>query len=99
MSLDPWYSDHPCPKCGKRVEQDTDCPGYPSTQSDGSKRIMVCFPPCGNAMIYECEDHDGCGWWWREPNRRGNTNYRGVAMGPKPEWSVSWWEDGDAETN
>jgi hypothetical protein len=46
---------------------------------------MMCWPVCGNAEIVECE---GCGYWYREPNNRGTTNYKGIEMGAKPEWFV-----------
>jgi predicted RNA-binding Zn-ribbon protein involved in translation (DUF1610 family) len=74
-------TERPCPDCGKEMKWDLDCPGYPNR--DGT--TMMCWPVCGNAEIVECE---GCGYWYREPNNRGTTNYKGIEMGAKPEWFV-----------
>jgi hypothetical protein len=71
-------AEYPCPRCGKPTSHDLDCPGFGGRNGE---RVMVCMG-CGNADYYECEDHDGCGWWYREPNIRADK----AKMGERPEW-------------
>jgi hypothetical protein len=45
------------------------CPGY----LDRGKWFQ-CYPPCGNAFLYECASIM-CGWWFIDGMHRKNTLY------------------------
>ncbi len=69
-----------CPECGAPILWEPECPGYPSDRG-----VMVCYPPCGNAIEVSCSrlgEEGGCDWWYRSPNRRGDA----VRMGVRPVW-------------
>ena len=90
-----------CPVCGAGVEIDGDCPGYGTPRSRGGTGVMVCFPPCGNAVRYSCTA-PGCRWWYRDPpGVRGDV----AAMGQPParllehgfDIDIEFEEAGDGE--
>lgn len=94
-----------CPKCGGAVSETPDCPGYghDETLPDGTirRKVMVCYPFCGNATYFSCDDRAGCGWWWREENRRSTTEWNSysrteVEMGPRPDWLDAWVKEREA---
>ena len=74
-------NSRPCPNCGQQLEYIPDCPGYPSREG-----TMVCFPECGNAQLLDCR----CGYWYRWPNNRSTTDWRGNIMGERPTWFEEW---------
>lgn len=71
----------PCPNCGQPTHSYPTCPGYGGTE-DGTG-ILVCWPPCGNAMYYGCSS---CAWWYQDVI---NPRRRDVAkMGQRPDWPL-----------
>lgn len=73
--------DQRCPRCGGRVMVEADCPGYGTPRDQGGKGVLVCWPACGNAMRYDCDD---CEWWYREPS--SPHRFDRATMGERPAW-------------
>lgn len=91
--------EYPCPKCGGPVSESPSCPGYPgkARKADGTyyDTTMVCYPFCGNATEFTCDDRKKCGWWWREENNRATSEWnseqqKNIEMGPRPDWLDDW---------
>lgn len=88
---DPIVAEFPCPQCGGVVEQDSDCPGYGTPAAEGGRGVMVCYPPCGNAQLYQCvgttnHGSSSCGWWLRVPNNESRTKRHAFVRG---EWTLN----------
>lgn len=49
-----------CPSCMGEVKSEPICPGF---YDPGSAQWMQCYPCCGKATLYECEQLV-CGWWY-----------------------------------
>lgn len=96
MSDPSWVSREPdlcCPVCGGHITSEPSCPGYGRPKDQGGTGVMVCYPPhwCGNATEFTCVGvgtAGPCGWWYRDPNRRGGD------MGVRP----AWLDDGTFKT-
>jgi len=68
--------EYPCPQCNSKTDWRLECPGY-----GGEGKVMVCYPPCGNAIEYFCTN-EACQWWHRSPNNRSDK----ATMGAAPSW-------------
>lgn len=68
-----------CPRCQAEVTVEPICPGY----RDGGGWLQ-CYPPCGNAHLYECVKI-ACGWWFIQGMRKQHSLYQENET-RRPQW-------------